>query len=129
MKLPAVEDLEINKLRESTILEDSELSKAKEENDTNKLDQDEISAVFVNQAHKEFKQLAYGLADRKKRAVARVLEAVLFEPLEAVELIGQPEKELFELCQKVMYHKGVVLNYAFKRMEELKKGELNEQEE
>jgi hypothetical protein len=93
-------------------------------------DPTEESAFFVNQAHNQFKTLAYGLANKKKRALARVLEAVLFEPLEKVELVGEPEKELFAICQQIMYHKGVVLRYAFERMEKIKKGEVpNEHKE
>ena len=94
-----------------------------------KIDPTENAAYFINAAHKEFKKLAYALADRKKHSVSRVLEAVLFEPLEKVELLGKQEQELFAICQQVMYNKGIVLEYAFKRMEELKKGELNESKE
>lgn len=87
----------------------------------------EDSAFFINQAHTNFKQLSYGLADRKKRSVARVLEAVLFEPLEQVELFGKEEKQLFDICQQIMYHKGTVLKYAYeKAAEKVKKGEVNE---
>jgi len=58
-----------------------------------------------------------------------VLEAVLFEPLEKVELLGKHEQELFAICQEVMYNKGKVLQYAFNRMETLKKGETNGRKE
>jgi hypothetical protein len=121
----------VSKIKETTAenLQNSTIIDNPVEETKTELDQDEVSAIFINQSHKQFKQLAYGLADRKKRAVARVLEAVLFEPLEKVDLIGQSEEELFELCQKIMYHKGTVLKYAFERMEKIKKGELNEQEE
>lgn len=89
----------------------------------------EESALFINAAHTQFKKIAYALAKRKKNSVARVLQAVLFEPLEKVELQGKEEEQLFDICQQVMQHKGVVLNYAFARMESIKKGELNEQQE
>jgi hypothetical protein len=89
----------------------------------------ESSAFFIHQAHQQFKSLAYGLANRKKRAIARVLEAVLFEPLEKVELTGKDEQQLFEICQQVMYNKGIVLKYSFERASKKVKGELNEQEE
>ena len=93
------------------------------------LDEVEQSALFINQAAKKFRSIGYNLAQRKKRAAIRVLEAVLFEPLEEVKLSGKEEQELFDLCQAVMYHKGKVLNYAFERAgEKLKKeGDTNEQ--
>jgi len=109
-------------------MSDSNVSEEKPEV-VDTIDKEEQSALFINQAHKQFKMVAYGLSDRKKRAVARVLESVLFEPLEQVELIGKDEKELFAICQKVMYHKGIVLNYAFNKAKtKLEKGETNEQE-
>jgi hypothetical protein len=91
------------------------------------IDEHEDAAYFINQAHSEFKKLAYALADRKKHSVSRVLEAVLFEPLERVSLFGKHEQELFAICQQIMYNKGKVLEYAFnKHMETIKKGETNE---
>lgn len=88
----------------------------------------EASAFFIHQSHKDFRKLLYELS-RKKKAAPRVLEAVLFEPLEKIELNGQLEKDLFELCQKIMYHKGVVMRYSFERASKKIKGEINEQEE
>lgn len=93
-------------------------------------DTDEMAAIFINQAHKQFKKLGYEIANRKKRSVVRVLEAVLFEPLEQVELLGKEEKQLFDLCQKVMYHKGILLKYAHEKFNKTKQGEeLNEHSE
>lgn len=105
--------------------------KTTQEKQTNpEFDQDEMSAIFINQAHKQFKKIGYEVANRKKRAAVRVLEAVLFEPLEKVELLGIEEKQLFDLCQKVMYHKGILLKYAHERINKIKQGEeLNEHEE
>lgn len=80
------------------------------------LDETEKAALFINQAHKKFRGLAYGLA-RKKNAVARVLEAVLFEPLEEVKLIGKQEEQLFEICRHVLHSKGIVMKYAFEKAE------------
>jgi len=87
-----------------------------------KVDETEEAAFFINQAHKEFRNLAYGVA-RKKNSVARVLEAVLFEPLEEVKLQGKAEEQLFAFCQEIMQNKGKVLRYAFERAEKIKKGE------
>lgn len=92
-----------------------------------KPDEVEQAAIFLNQSHKRFKQLVYNLSERKKRAAPRVLEAVLFEPLEKVELIGKEEQELFDLCLKIMYSKGRVMQFAFEEMEK-KKGETNDNE-
>lgn len=89
------------------------------------LDKDEQAAIFINQAHKEFRRLAFALADRKKHSVSRVLEAVLFEPLEEVPLQGKQEEALFAICKDVLYNKGVVLQYAFEQIEK-KKGEIND---
>lgn len=92
------------------------------------LDPVEQSGVFVNQAHKEFRRLMYSIA--MKKAPGRVLEAVLFEPLEKVELLSKQEKQLFDLCQQIMYHKGVLMRYAFDKFEEKKEeGEKNESKE
>lgn len=86
------------------------------------LDEVEQAAMFINQSHQSFRKLVYALAKRKKLAPVRVLEAVLFEPLEKIELVGKEEEQLFDLCQAVMYHKGKVLNYVFERAgEKLKK--------
>lgn len=93
------------------------------------LDEHEEAAYFINTAHKEFKRLAFALADRKKHSVSRVLEAVLFEPLEKTDLFGKDEQELFAICQQIMYNKGKVMEYAFERMKQKKQGELNESEE
>jgi hypothetical protein len=90
------------------------------------LDEDEQAAMFLNSAHKDFRRVAFALADRKKHSVSRVLEAVLFEPLEEVKLQGKAEKELFDLCKKIMYAKGKVLTYAYNRIQESKKEQVNE---
>ena len=96
--------------------------------DKESIDPVEASAYFIHLAHQDFKRLAYGLANTKKRALARVLEAVLFEPLEKIELFGKVEEDLFALCQEILYNKGNVLQYAFKRIDK-KQGEMNESEQ
>lgn len=89
------------------------------------LDQDEQSAIFINQAHKQFRKLCYELANRKKRSIPRVLEAVLFEPLEEVKLNGKEEEQLLDLCLKIMYHKTIIFEYAQKQIDKKKEtGEL-----
>lgn len=88
-------------------------------------DEYENSAIFLMEASDRFRKLTYALADRKKRAVTRVLEAVLFEPLEEVELVGKEEKQLFDICQAIMYHKGKMLEYAVKRTELKKQGAIS----
>lgn len=102
-----------------------EVPKTAEEQLTDKY---EDSAFFIHQSRENFRKLVYKLADRKKRAVVRVLEAVLFEPLESIELTGKEENELFDICQAVMYHKGIVLEYAMKRFELKKQGEVKDGE-
>jgi hypothetical protein len=93
------------------------------------LDPVEASAYFIHEAHKEFRRLSFSLANKKKHSVSRVLEAVLFEPLEGIELLGKGEQELFDICQEIMYHKGVVLKYAADRAANKLKGESSEQKE
>jgi hypothetical protein len=94
-----------------------------------KIDPTEEAAYFINEAHKAFKKLSYALADRKRHSMSRVLEAVLFEPLEEVELFGKEEKEMLDLCNQILYNKGVVLRYAYERIESKKQGENNESTE
>lgn len=108
------------------ITEQPEVPKSK---DDGLEDEYENSAFFIHQSHERFRKLVYALAERKKRAVSRVLEAVLFEPLEKIELNGKEENELFDICQAVMYHKGKVLEYAMKRFELKKQGEITDVKE
>lgn len=111
----------------NTLLTDQELETAAQGDDHKPLDPDEAAAYFVHEAHTQFRKLCYALAERKKRSVSRVLEAVIFEPLEKVELFGNEEQELFALCQQIMYNKGVVLQFAMKRFEDKVKKEEGEQ--
>ena len=89
------------------------------------VDMYEQSARFIKTLHATFRKMGYSLADRKKRSAVRVLEAMLFEPLEKVELSGQAEKDLFAICHQIMYHKNKVAEYALKRRmdKENQKGE------
>lgn len=101
----------------NTILADSAPLTEKEK----ELDETEKAALFIHNAHKQFRSLAYAVA-RKKNAVARVLEAVLFEPLEEVKLIGKQEEQLFEICRHIMKNKGIVMEYTFERAKTRQKG-------
>lgn len=113
----------------NTLLPDDVGTQPTQEQEPVKFDQDEASAIFINQSHKQFRKLVYEMANRKKRSVSRVLEAVLFEPLEEVQLHGKEEEQLLDLCLKIMYHKSVIFDYAQKQIEKKKEtGELNEQE-
>jgi predicted lipid-binding transport protein (Tim44 family) len=111
------------------VLEAKDQLKAQDEaKPEEKADPTEEAAYFINEAHKAFKKLSYALADRKRHSMSRVLEAVLFEPLEEVELFGKEEQEMFALCKDIMYNKGIVLRYAYDRIES-KQGEKNESTE
>lgn len=98
------------------------------EKDKEKLAYDlvEESGIFINRTHAIFRRLGYSLTKRKRKAVVRVLEAFLFEPLETVELQGKEEKELLDLCYQIMYHKNKLAAYAVER--KLNKEQNNEQE-
>ena len=91
-------------------------------------DKYEQSARYFKALHTQFRKLGYQLAQRKKKSPIRVLEAVLFEPLESVELIGKEEQELLAICHQVMYHKNRIVEYAIKERENKPstKGENNE---
>ena len=81
----------------------------------------EDSARFIKLLHGQFRQMGYKLSERKKKAPVRVLEAVLFEPLEKVQLVGKEEKELFAICNQIMYHKNKIAEFAVKRRMEQEK--------
>ena len=90
------------------VLTDEEIQKTEE-------DMYEKSAEQIHALYAIFRKMGYALSQRKKRAAVRVLEAVLFEPLEKVKLEGKAEEELFALCHQIMYHKNKVTEYAIKR--------------
>lgn len=93
------------------------------------LDEYEQSAQMFHILHSQFRRMSYALANRKKRAVARVLEAAMFEPLEKVELLGKEEQELFAITQQIMYHKNKIAEYVVKRKLEEEKQEESKKEE
>ena len=88
-------------------------------------DKVEESAQYLKVMSTQFKRAAYALGDRKKRSLARVLEAVLFEPLEEVKLYGAEEQKMLDLCKQILYHKNTVSAYALERH---MKDEENKQE-
>lgn len=90
------------------------------------IDEYEQSAIFIKHYAKMFKKMGYDLANRKKRSPIRVLEALLFNPLEDVKLYGKAENDLLQLSSQILYHKGKLMEYAEKRKLE-KQGETNEQ--
>lgn len=90
------------------------------------LTEEDKAAMFLYQASRDFKNIVSSLANRKKKSVGRVLEAVLFEPLERVDLLGKDEKELFAICQQIMYNKGKILKYT---MDQMEKGAINGESE
>lgn len=87
------------------------------------LDEYEQSAVMFKHLSSVFRKQVYALASRKKRAPVRVLEAIIFQPLEPVELVGKEEKNLLDLCSNIIYHKSKLIEYA-----QLKKEQKNNNE-
>ena len=87
------------------------------QSDVDKADYDRVeeSAQFIHLLYTRFRKMGYALSNRKKRALARVLEAVLFEPLHEIKLDGKAEKDLFDICQQVLYHKDVLKSYAIEQ--------------
>lgn len=90
------------------------------------LDVHEKSAVMFNALSKQFRRVGYELANRKKRAMVRVVEAFLFEPLEQVKLEGKVEQDLLDLMRQIMYHKLVINDYFETQMKD-KETKENEQ--
>lgn len=87
-------------------------------------DEYEYSAMMFRGLSEKFRKIGYKLAERKKKAPIRVLEAFMFQPLETVELVGKEEENLLDLCRQIMYHKMKINEYAL-----LKQSELNQEEE
>lgn len=95
-----------------------ELPKESKVEETPEIDEYEQSAAFIHHYHKVFRRIGYDLANRKKKAPIRVLEALLFNPLHDVELLGKAELDLLKLSGQVLYHKGKLMEYAEKRKQE-----------
>ena len=82
------------------------------------LDEYEQSAQAFHFLSMQFRKMGYALANRKKRAAIRVLEAALFRPLEDVKLMGKEEEELYQVAMQIMYHKNKIAEYSLKRQME-----------
>lgn len=113
----------------------SEVEEKKEELELSEVDQ---AFVAFNYFAGMFRKYSYSLSKRKKRSVARVLEALLFDPLQEelhedlkdrVVLQGKEEWQLFDICQQVLHNKAIVLKELEKIRQEREKlkGETNEQ--
>jgi len=77
-----------------------------------KIDEYDQSALLFRHFSQVFRKQIYALAKRKKKAPIRVLEAFLFQPFEEVELVGKEEKNLFDLCSSIIYHKMKIMEYV-----------------
>jgi len=108
----------------NTLIEEVEPKKDEEAG----LDEYEQSAQYLHILFDQFKLYGYGLANRKKKAPIRVLEAFLFGGLHDTKLIGQDEKELLALSQQVVYHKNKLAEYVLIRQEQEKKDERKKEE-
>lgn len=87
-------------------------------------DEYEQSALIFKNLCEQFNKKGYKLADKKKRALVRVIGSFLFEPLETIQLFGKEEKEMVDLCRSIMYHKMKINEYAI-----IKSQKLNEENE
>lgn len=65
-----------------------------------------------------FKNLGNKLADRKKKAPLRILEAILFESEETEKTFGKQERDLLDICRKIMYHRQIVEIFLMKKESE-----------
>jgi len=101
----------------------------KEEVKGTKEDKIEESARYIHILHGQFRQHVYKVANRKKRAPVRVLEALLFQGLHDTELIGKEEKELLALCSDILYHKSILSEYAYERLTKKEKENEDERKE
>lgn len=90
------------------------------------LDEYEQSAVMFHMLSKQFRQIGYRLAERKKKAPIRVLEVLLFAPLEDVKVLGAEEEKLVDLCNQILYHKMKINEYALNRSMKQKENDKNE---
>jgi len=61
-----------------------------------------------------FEQQGMKLANRKKKALFRVLKAILFETEETEKTFGKDEKLMLDFCRGVMYHRQIVEMFLMK---------------
>lgn len=62
-----------------------------------------------------FKTLGTKLANRKKAANLRILEAILFETHESEKTFGKEEKNMLDICRSIMYHRQIVEIFLMKQ--------------
>ena len=105
----------------------NETKKQTQDNSKEDFDEYEQSAIMFNNYSKVFRKQLYKLASRKKKAASRVLEAMLFSPLEEVELQGKEEQELLDLCSRIVYHKMKIIEFA--ELENQEAGNLEKENE
>lgn len=121
-----MKEIATNAIKELNSVNEAEVQTQQEE----KLDEFENAALMFNVLSQQFRQNGYKLAQRKKRSAVRVLEALLFSPLEEVELIGKEETDLLQLCHQIMYYKMKINEYAIMRSEAREKeNQSNESKE
>ena len=96
------------------------MSEVQKDADDKPLDKYEESAKIFGELAEVFRKKVYKLSQRKRKAPVRVLEALLFTPLENIELVGNEEKELAYLCNQIIAHKKNLIEYTFNRIEEKK---------
>ena len=89
------------------------------------VDEIKASAGTLQILFQSFRKLGYKLADRKKKAPIRVLEALLFDGLEDVELTGKEEENLLDISRQIMHHKEILLMAAI-QIKQQKEEEKNE---
>ena len=105
------------------IIKEEDIKKEESRDVAAGLDEYEQSAAMFNHLSQVFRKELYKLANRKKRAAPRVLEALLFEPLESVQLSGKEEKNLLEMCSQIVYHKAKIIEYAHIKTNEEKEND------
>ena len=67
---------------------------------------DALAVLFEQQGNK--------LANRKKRALLRVLKAILFETEDTEKTFGKDEKLMLDFCRGIMYHRQIVEIFLMK---------------
>lgn len=61
-----------------------------------------------------FQQTGEKLAARKKKALLRILGAILFETEETEKTFGKDEKQMLDFCRGIMHHRQIVEIYLMK---------------
>jgi hypothetical protein len=90
----------------------------------------EHSLKMIDSLAVGFKTIGTELANAKKRAPLRVLEAILFETPEHDLTFGKKETFFLALCREIMYHRQIIEIYLMKAeasglLKEIKDGKEN----